>query len=265
MRHSWLGLALSACGATLLVGLLSGLPRARAVDLPLDDAWVYRDLVRLRAEGLIQSGSLLTLPVSRREAARMVREAGRVAGERADPHLDATLLALEEVFAREINAQESGTRPVYATPEYLRGSCLFREGPLALENAGGLRHQEEQNGYLQAAGSFALGPLSGRTEGELFGLEGGEDGPADFRGRLHEGYLALTLGKWQLNFGREELWWGPGRAGALLLSNNARALTTFRVTNDTPILLPGPLARLGPLHVTWFLTRLEEEIGRAHV
>lgn len=75
---------------------------------------------------------------------------------------------------------------------------------------------------------------------------------------LRKGYLRFEFWNVALKIGRDSLWWGPGRHGALLVSNNAFPFDLIHVGSAAPFSLPGFLARLGRFEVESFLTRLEE-------
>ncbi|MGD2079735.1 MAG: capsule assembly Wzi family protein, partial [Nitrospirota bacterium] len=72
-------------------------------------------------------------------------------------------------------------------------------------------------------------------------------------------YSVLSFWGLELEAGKDSQWWGPGRHGALLLSNNAEPLTMLKLTNPHPVLLPWVFERLGPFRFVFFVSRLEEE------
>jgi hypothetical protein len=74
---------------------------------------------------------------------------------------------------------------------------------------------------------------------------------------FRKGYLRFEFWNVALKIGRDSLWWGPGRHGALLVSNNAFPFDLIHVGSASPFFLPG-LAWLGQFEVEGFLTRLEE-------
>jgi hypothetical protein len=43
--------------------------------------------------------------------------------------------------------------------------------------------------------------------------------------RLHRGYAKINIFNFEIQVGRDSLWWGPGYHGAMLMSNNAIPLT----------------------------------------
>ncbi|MFQ5780687.1 MAG: capsule assembly Wzi family protein, partial [Nitrospiria bacterium] len=74
---------------------------------------------------------------------------------------------------------------------------------------------------------------------------------------LRRGYLRIVDANTALKVGRESLWWGPGRHGALLLSNNAFPFDLIQLGSDLPFHLPGFLSGIGTFEITAFLTELE--------
>ncbi len=63
----------------------------------------------------------------------------------------------------------------------------------------------------------------------------------------------------ELSIGRQELWWGQGRHGSLLLTNNAQPLDMIRFTNPSPLQLPSILKYLGPFRFDLFVSRLDND------
>jgi hypothetical protein len=55
------------------------------------------------------------------------------------------------------------------------------------------------------------------------------------------------------------LWWGPGRNGSLLLSNNALPLNMVKISTPGPVLLPWIFSRLGLIRGEIFISQLEED------
>jgi hypothetical protein len=64
------------------------------------------------------------------------------------------------------------------------------------------------------------------------------------------------MNNWQLSFGKQSLWWGPGENGALNFSNNAEPIPMFRVSRTAPMKLPSVLGFLGPVRTEFFLGQL---------
>ncbi|MBI3359163.1 MAG: hypothetical protein HY037_06270, partial [Nitrospirae bacterium] len=108
-------------------------------------------------------------------------------------------------------------------------------------------------GYFQASlqsliplgekGTLTLEPVFNSDDNEIF---------------LRRGFGHLVLSNTFLEVGRNSLWFGPGRHGALIMSNNGFPFDMVRLGSETPFLLPGFLARIGLLEAELFLTQLEE-------
>ncbi len=234
--------------------------------MPLD-SWVYRELDRLRAAGLLESGTAGFRPRSRAEITRLLHEARRLSEEKKETRFEAGLARLEREFATELDDDETAReigwyfRPI----EKVRVSYAWLEDGGDVQNDRGREYREGSGPRLSVSSRAAWGPFSGFLQWEGRHLEGDADAlnPREeddlTAGRVEEGYLRVSLGKWYLEAGRESVWWGPARHGSLLLSDNARPFDLVRFGNDEPFLLPGPLSRLGPVSFEAFLTRLEED------
>jgi Capsule assembly protein Wzi len=225
------------------------------------ESWVYRELDRLRAAGLVESGTAGFRPRSRAELARLTEEARRLAGERNESRFDAGLTRLESEFEAELENRSAGSDVNYFRPlDEVRVSYLFADGDdNDVQNDRGREYHEGSNARLSLSSRGRWGPLSGYLRWEGRWLEDDGEQAEVTAGRIEEGHLRLSVGSWYLEVGRESLWWGPGRHGSLLMSNNARPMDMLRIGNDQPFLLPGFLSRLGPVRVEAFLTRLEQE------
>ncbi len=220
--------------------------------------WVYPALERLEAEGLIKSGILTNRPLSRKEMARLVKEAEiNSASQDISARLKMDMERLKREFRQEIyEPDKTYVKPVdrikiryiYAdeTPYYLnnnnKGDVLYNGSNLRL-------------GLSAMAGvgdifSFFVNP-------ELRYRTGYGRGDNDLE--LVEGYGALEFHNIELTVGREAMWWGPGYHGALLITDNARPLDLVRLSNPQPVLLPSILSCLGQFRFTIFATRLEKD------
>ena len=120
-----------------------------------------------------------------------------------------------------------------AEPETVRG---FADTPR--ENA----EAEVSLGYL---GDFLALRLQGTAVADP------DDGE---RFRPDGSYGALVVGGWSVSAGYLDRWWGPGWAGSLLLSSNARPVPAIEVTRLTsrPFATPW-LSWLGPWNVRAFI------------
>ena len=76
------------------------------------------------------------------------------------------------------------------------------------------------------------------------------------RFRLLDTYVAWGIGNWQLSFGKETLWWGPGQNGPLMVSDNVEPMTMVRLDRVSPMKLPFMGRFLGPVRTQMFIGRL---------
>jgi hypothetical protein len=225
-----------------------------------DDA--YALLSRLEAEGVVRSGLLTTRPLSRAEAERLLREAEKNSeGQggflqdlvrdlkrriRPDDSGADGLKFLDSAYAKYIN-NNSGVRPLTygAAPEKEQSLNFNNNGDLyergSNGRAGFTLRMEDVNRF-----SFFLNPefRTAQSDGsELI---------------IKKGYVVFDFG-WDLIAGKRPHWWGPGRHGAILLSNNAEPPAMLEVTNPTPGVLPWLFEYLGPYRFTFFVARLDKD------
>jgi hypothetical protein len=73
---------------------------------------------------------------------------------------------------------------------------------------------------------------------------------------LLDTYIGMRLGVFDVTFGKQSLWWGPGTMGGMLFSNNIDPVPMVKVNQVEPIVLPGFLENLGPVRVQAFMARL---------
>ncbi len=77
--------------------------------------------------------------------------------------------------------------------------------------------------------------------------------------RADGSYLALHAGNWVLTTGWQERWWGPGRDGSLILSNNARPLPAIALQRRRSHGFESRWLRwIGPWTLTAFVGRLDD-------
>ncbi len=76
---------------------------------------------------------------------------------------------------------------------------------------------------------------------------------------LEEAYFTFNIGNVDFFFGKSSQWWGIGKNGAILISNNAEPFTLFKISNDRPFILPWIFKYLGLFKFSFFVTRLEDD------
>ncbi|MBN1809186.1 MAG: hypothetical protein JW909_08965 [Planctomycetes bacterium] len=82
---------------------------------------------------------------------------------------------------------------------------------------------------------------------------------------FHEALIRAAAGNMWIEAGRFPMWWGPGRHGSLLLSDNYRPRDTIRISNPRPVIPKGLFSLLGPCRLSMFVSDLnngEEAAGR---
>jgi hypothetical protein len=82
--------------------------------------------------------------------------------------------------------------------------------------------------------------------------------------RLHKGYVKFTVDNFEIQWGKDTLWWGPGYHGALLMSNNARPFEMYKISNPRATLLPWIFRYLGPFRYNLFISELDKEAASGH-
>jgi hypothetical protein len=265
----------------LLVLLLFPLSHATAApvsaSVPLD-SWIYPALDKLAGLGLIESGLQGSRPFSRHEAARLTREALDNAG--ADPPVPVALeiiRRLERELRAALREVDGGSATGYIQPlRELRLEYLHQEGQpsvIASRSPGGTQDLIDARQFALDPNNFGLDYSEGHngqvvleTEARLgsFFLVNWRpillvDDAGDSSLRTLHGTATLGLGPLQVSAGRESLWWGQGRHGSLILTNNAAPLEMLRVTNPTPVLLPWIFRYLGPFRFDLFWSRMEAD------
>lgn len=141
---------------------------------------------------------------------------------------------------------------------------VYVDGAVKFYNEQGREFSEGLNFYLSNRSVVRVANhLLFTVDPEFSFVENKNDTTDDSDTRLNfqEFTASVRLGPTELTAGRMPLWWGPGRHGALLLSNNARPFDLVRLSTAGPQLLPGFLSYLGLIQAETFLTQLER--GRA--
>lgn len=245
--------------------------------IPLD-SWVYPALDKLAGMGLVDSALQGARPYTRLEGARQVSEAvAKSDSIDTSPAVQELLRRLENFFSDELG--ENGTfETSYLKPRELRLDYLFQEGedsvfpsqrsagatdPLGARqfalnyNNYGIDYHEHHNGQLILQAEAKLGRYFLLSLRPLVEFQEGGDNAASFN-VLHA-KAALGLGPFEVSVGRQSLWWGQGRHGSLVLTNNAKPLDMVRLTNPSPVLLPWIFKYLGPFRFDVFWSELEND------
>jgi hypothetical protein len=294
-RHIALCLTLAAV-ASLLVAQKNGVDSEVARDpgnmastyVPLE-SWAYPAIERLAAFGYVETAIGGERPWTRMEFARLIEEAGDSdSNQGLDPEAARIYASLKQEFSEEL-ARRDGAANLGATVEsmYVRNTGIagtpitdgYHFGQTLVNNYGRPYGPGENNysgvALRAVAGSFAVyvrgesqraglepsAPLSSQpliaaadnyTNGAAAEPESGME-----RLRLLDAYASYTFKNNQLSVGQQSLWWGPGKGGPVLFSNNAEPVLMIRLDRTSPIELPSIGKWLGKIRFQLFWGRLE--------
>jgi len=101
--------------------------------------------------------------------------------------------------------------------------------------------------------------LSGQLRAASFFGEGGDNGNRLLDTSLEAGYPYAAI-----QIGRISTWYGPGRRGALLFTNNAQPYPGIRIRNPVPIRPSGRFSFLGSFQYEFFAAQMEKKPVRSH-
>ncbi len=252
------------------------------------DSWVYPALDRLAGFGLIDSAFAGMRPWTRRECARLLSEAENHPSYEAHGNEAAEIVAaLDREFRPEREGADDGgerafrVESVYSRTGYVSGIPI-RDGYHFAQtqiNDFGRPYGEGWNNITGFSMSATAGRWVGYFRGEWQSSSGlpalplkaretiqqldhlpqtppGKGQPAVSQYQVLDAYVGLMFSNWQISFGRQSLWWGPGNGGAIMLSDNAIPVNMFRINRTTPFKLPSILGWMGPLRLEFFLGQL---------
>ena len=256
--------------------------------VPLD-SWIYPALLRLAAQGYIKSDIEGMRPWTRMECARLVDEAGDKIADSESTGAEANELyeSLEKEFAKEINLlgggnnREAQVESVYTRVTGISGEPLtdgYHFGQTIIDDYG-RPYEEGFNNVTGASGWVSNGPLVAYVQGEYQHAPSAPALPLSARQvigqvddlgevpsatptasvdqfQLLDSYVGMNVDDFEVSFGKQSLWWGPGEGGPLMFSDNAEPIDMLRITNVHPFKLPSILGWLGPVRGEFFVGRL---------
>lgn len=223
---------------------------------PLWD-WKYEAIERLSL-ALGERTVSNTRPMSRLEMARMaLRLAAKVEAEGGAEYYKALLGRLKDDLKEEIEGinSDGSVTPRIRPLRWVRVKTVHSDEPFQLENDYGFKAEDlSLRGELSTAGAFGFLGYELRPQFNLY-----RDSQNDDQADLHSGYLVIWLKNLEIEVGKDSLWWGPGRHGSWLLTNNAPAFELIKLSNAVTTVPPFPLKFLGDTKFTAFLGRLSEQ------
>ena len=244
---------------------------ASSSNIPLDSS-IYEDLERLELKGLINSGVLSSKPFSRIEGARIVKEAIAVSSspefkdktgyqsiiDRLKKEFAIELTKSKETYeSKESEESEVSQESVRLTPlksAYLTILYSYAEPIHISKNNSGNIYTAGANiraGFSSAATFYDSATILLAPEMSFNNKAVGVD--------FYNAYLLLDIVGIELEIGRDSMWWGNGKNGSLLLSNNMRPFDMIKLTSTESFILPWIFQYLGQFKPVVFYTSLESK------
>ena len=230
-----------AAALVLALGIASWRTPAFAADLFLTgEREIYLAIDKLNAMGRLDGFLANTRPYSV-AAVRTVLEKNPGASSGA---------GLDSQLARWVawSTKASGTARATA-------SAAASEKRVIPDNEGGVPIPKGVSLGLSALAREASSPnLSAHASGVYWLGEGDDRGAL-----LGETALEMGLPYISLQAGKIATWYGPGRRGSLIFTNNARSYPGVRLHNPVPIPVPGIFSFLGSVQYDLFVAVMEED------
>lgn len=255
--------------------------------VPLD-SWVYPAIEKLASMGYIKNAFLASRPWTRLETASLVSEAqDKMDLDEKSPQIIVALeLQLEREFAFEMGLLDGKSNnsakveSIYSQVVSISGPPLndsYHFGQTIINNFGrpferGFNTYDGFSGYgttgpfaLYVRGEYQHAPSApGYSTAVQDVIAAVDDTPvqpstpvsATNQFRLLDTYVAANTEGWQVSFGKQSLWWGPGEGGSLILSDNAEPIYMVRASRISPITLPWIFRYLGPIKSEMFFGKL---------
>ncbi len=252
------------------------------------DSWIYPAIERLAALGYIHSEFLGMRPWTRIECAQLVQEAGDAiqGGASVPQEADRVYSTLAREFSGDLDGLGgSGGKSVRLESVYARATDIT--GPplhdsyhfgQTINNDYGRPYEEGFNAYdgfsgygtagrftIYVRGEYQHAPFSPAyslavrqaiSAADLTPVQPATPFSTTNQFRLLDTYVAAKFAGWNLSFGKQSLWWGPGEGGAFLFSDNAEPIYMFRASRVAPFRLPGVFRWLGPMKWDAFFGKL---------
>ncbi len=255
--------------------------------VPLD-SWVYPAFERLAALGYVQTELLGLRPWTRSECARLLGEANDLIRAQEPGSDEPGLLyrTLESEFQQEmgLSGDESDRslrlESVYTQATEISGAPLrdgyhfgqttindfgrpYAEGTNLLSGFSGWASLSRIAIYVRGEYQHApSAPAYSQDTRNLIAqldsnpVQPAEPSPTVNQFDLLDAYALVNIDNYELSFGKESLWWGPGQSGPLIWSDNAEPVLMGRASRTVSSKLPGFLGFLGPMRMDMFFGKL---------
>jgi len=228
---------------------------------PLWD-WKYDAIERLSlATG--ENTVLNTRPISRLEMAGLVQRIAakvEVEAEAKNDYYRVLLKRLEEDLKEEIKDINEGTveglriKPL----RWVRAKAVHTDSPVQLENDYGFKGGDLSiRGEASTSGTWGFLGYELRPQYNLYKAEAKDE--VEDKLDIHSGYVVAWLKNIEIEVGKDSLWWGPGRRGNWVLTNNAPAFELIKLSNAVTTTPPGPLSFMGNTRFTALLGKISKQ------
>ncbi len=253
------------------------------------DSWVYAAFDRLAGLGVINKQFVGLRPWTRLQCAQLVLDAedNMESGATGNNNAQSLFEALDQEFSLEVEAL-NGTSPPQAEVESVYTRALGISGtPLrdgdhfgqtltddfgrpfntGFNNVSGFSaHAIRGRFFAYVRGEYQYSPayagLTPSQQAFIANLDGtpvainSQATPATDRFDLLDTYVGMRISIYDVTFGKQSLWWGPGTLGPMLGSDNVDPILMLRINQVQPIVLPGFLSFMGPVRVQAYFGRL---------
>jgi hypothetical protein len=248
--------------------LISSLSFA-GVEVNVYDDVVYLYLDKLNAAGLLKAYMPNQRPLARNVIAALVAEARKNVGSTAGP-MEPFIRELEQEFADSLvgsdfqwSPLESASMSFTATnqeeslsPDNGLGATTGRVQPLLSYNYGD-RFERYASGYFNTVHKAKVsGYFSAYLQPKFYVREGASDTSGI---GLYRGYVKTGYRNFEVQFGRDDVRWGPGENG-IFFSGNARSLDMVKASTPGAFRLPGFLKYAGYFRGTAFVSWLGDSV-----
>lgn len=210
-------------------------------------------------------------PYSRLEMADLVLRLAAKAEAENDYYM-VLLKRLEDDLSEEIESiNESTTEDLKVKPlRWIRAKAVHSDMPFQPESRSLRPKDQDQPLHSANDYGFKAGDLSVRGELSTSGSWGflgyeirpeynmlrDDEAEDEDELDLHSGYLVLWLKNLEIEVGKDAFWWGPGRHGNWVLTNNAPAFELIKISNAVAAVPPVPFKIMGDTKFTAFLGRI---------
>lgn len=238
---------------------------ASSTNVPIDNE-LSADMELWAAEGLIESQLTSIKPVVRSEAGRQIVMAQDKCNARGSISANCKKINdhYAKLFAAEIEAAKNPNKVPgsFVKPiENFSLSYKHLDDSFSMFNNEGIDYGQGNNAMIQFQSQAGLWKtLSFFVQPAL--IYNNHDYrtfyESDTELRLHRGYVKLNIANFEMQVGRDSLWWGPCYHGALLMSNNAQPFDMIKLSNPEPVLLPWLFSYLGPTQFNLIFSQLHD-------